>query len=183
MKVSVFIATSLDGFIAREDGGIDWLNEANASAPEGEDCGFQLFMDSVDALVMGRKTYEQVLSFGQWPYGETPVVVLSRNPVSFPENVPDTTSHSSKSCQDLLRQLSDSGAKHVYVDGGTTIQGFLSHGLIDEITITAVPVLLGGGIPLFGTIKDDIQLSHVYTNAYKSGFVQTKYTVNKNTGQ
>jgi dihydrofolate reductase len=81
MKISVYIATSLDGFIARRDGSIDWLNEANAVVPEGEDCGYMAFMDSVDALIMGRKTYEQVLSFGQWPYRDTPVVVLSRNSI------------------------------------------------------------------------------------------------------
>ena len=82
MKVSVYIATSRDGFIAGNDGALDWLNEANASVPDGEDCGFHVFMDSVEVLIMGRKTYELVLSFGEWPYGRTPVVVLSRNSIS-----------------------------------------------------------------------------------------------------
>jgi len=85
---SVYIATSLDGFIAREDGDIDWLNAANEIVPEGEDCGFFAFMDSVDGLVMGRHTYEKVLSFGQWPYGEKPVIVLSRNEVKMPDSLP-----------------------------------------------------------------------------------------------
>ena len=105
IKVSVYIATSLDGFIARSDGGLDWLNEANATVPDGEDCGFQTFMDSVDALIMGRKTYEQVLSFGEWPYGRTPVVVLSRNSISFPSSVRDTVTHSSEPVRDLLKRL------------------------------------------------------------------------------
>ncbi|HSR33686.1 MAG TPA: dihydrofolate reductase family protein [Anaerolineae bacterium] len=178
-KVSVYIATSLDGFIARNDGGIDWLNEANATVPEGEDCGFQAFMDSVDALIMGRKTYEQVWSFGEWPYGRTPVVVLSRNPISFPPGVPATVTHSSEPPRDLLERLSKEGAEHVYVDGGTTIQGFLSESLIDEITVTVIPIILGDGIPLFGSIGREISLTHVHTTAFDFGFVQTTYSVKK----
>ena len=152
-KVSAYIATSLDGFIARKDGGLDWLDEANATVPEGEDCGFHAFMGSVDTLVMGRKTYEKVLSFGQWPYGEIPVVVLSRNSISFPSHLPDSLAHSSLSPRALIEQLSGQGSRHVYVDGGATIQGFLSQGLLDEITVTVIPVVLGEGIPLFGASK------------------------------
>ncbi|MCP4255668.1 MAG: dihydrofolate reductase [Candidatus Scalindua sp.] len=179
MKVSVFIATSLDGFIARNDGGLDWLDEANAIVPDGEDCGFQVFMDSVDTLIMGRKTYEKILSFGEWPYGETPVVVLSRNPISFPPNVPDSVTHSSERLRDLLKRLSDEEVEHVYVDGGITIQRFLAEALIDEITVTVIPVILGGGIPLFGSLVDDIQLTHVRTTAFDFGFVQTTYFIKK----
>ena len=177
IKASVFIATSLDGFIAREDGNIDWLNEASAGLPKGEDCGFQAFMDSVDALIMGRKTFEQVLSFGQWPYGRTPVVVLSRNAISLPSSLPDTVSHSSESPRDLLERLAKEGVQHVYVDGGNIIQGFLAAGLVDEITVTVVPVILGGGIPLFGPLDHDVELTHVRTIAYDFGFVQTTYSV------
>lgn len=179
MKVSVFIATSLDGFIARNNGDIDWLNEANTSVPEGEDCGFQEFMGSVDTLIMGRLTYEKVLSFEHWPYGKTKVIVLSRNPISFPRNVPETVCHSSKSPHDLLTHLTNEKIEHVYVDGGTTIQGFIDGGLIDEITITTIPVILGNGIPLFGSTRNDINLSHLSTTAYDFGFVQTTYAVNK----
>ena len=179
-KASVYIATSLDGFIARKDGALDWLDEANSTVPEGEDCGFQAFMDSVDALIMGRKTYEKVLSLGEWPYGRTPVVVLSRNSISFSDSLPDTVTHSSESPRDLLDRLSQEGVGHVYVDGGTTIQGFLSAGLIDEITLTVIPVILGGGIPLFGSLDQDIRLTHVHTTADDFGFVQTTYSVKIN---
>jgi dihydrofolate reductase len=176
-KVSVYIATSLDGFIARSDGALDWLNEANATVPEGEDCGFQAFFDSVDMLILGRKTYEQVLTFGQWPYGKMPVVVLSSNLISFPPNLPDTVTHSKESPGDLIERLSREGVKHVYVDGGNTIQGFLSEGLIDEITVTVIPVILGDGIPLFGSLSKDVKLAHVHTKVFDFGFVQTTYSV------
>lgn len=181
MKASVYIATSLDGFIARDEGALDWLDEANTTVSEGEDCGFQTFMDSVDTLIMGRKTYEKVLSLGQWPYGETPVVVLSRKSISFPSSLPDTVTHSSESPQDLLARLSNEGEKHVYVDGGNTIQGFLSVGLIDEITVTVIPVILGGGIPLFTSLDKEIKLTHVQTTMYDFGFVQTTYSVKAKT--
>ena len=177
-KVSVYIATSLDGFIAREDGALDWLDEANVAVPEGEDLGFRAFLESVDTLIMGRKTYEQVMSFGRWPYGQIPVVVLSRNSISFPPSLPDSVTHSSESPRDLYERLSGEGVEHIYVDGGITIQGFLSEGLVDEITVTVIPVILGGGIPLFGSIENDIRLTHVHTIAFDFGFVQTTYSVN-----
>jgi dihydrofolate reductase len=180
LKVSVFIATSLDGFIARRDGELDWLDDANTRVPVGEDCGFKEFMGSVDALIMGRKTFEKVLSFGEWPYGQAPVVVLSRKQISFPIGVPSTVSHSSDSLCELLERLSHEGAKHVYVDGGKTIQGFLADGLINEITLTVIPIILGDGIPLFGLSKDDVSLTHLRTTVYDFGFVQTTYSVNEN---
>jgi dihydrofolate reductase len=178
-RVSVYIATSLDGYIARRDGSLDWLDEANATAPEGEDFGFRTFMESVDTIVMGRKTYEKILSFGQWSYGETPVVVLSRNVISFPKELPEEVSHSSETPRDLLDRLSGNGVKHVYVDGGATIQGFLADGLVDEITVTVIPVILGGGISLFGPLEEDVQLTHVRTRAFAFGFVQSVYSVRR----
>ena len=180
ITVSAFVATSLDGFIARSDGALDWLNEANTTVPDDEDCGFQAFMDSIDAVIMGRKTYEQVLSHHEWPYGRTPVVVLSRSPISSPPGVPVTVTYSSEPPRDLLERLSKEGAERVYVDGGITIQGFLSEGLIDEITVTVIPIILGDGIPLFGPIGKDIGLKHVRTTAFDFGFVQTTYSVKKN---
>jgi dihydrofolate reductase len=177
ITASVFVATSLDGFIARRDGSIDWLEEANAMVPEGEDCGFQAFMDTVDALIMGRRTYEQVLSSGEWPYGATPVLVLSRNPLSLPSHLRDLATHSSETPRALLERLLKQGIEHVYVDGGNTIQGFLAKDLIDHITITTIPVILGDGIPLFAPAGRDIKLTHVRTKVFDFGFVQTTYSV------
>lgn len=178
-RSSVFIATSLDGFIAREDGGLDWLDDANATVPEGEDCGYSAFMASVDVLVMGRKTYEKVLTFGEWPYGETRVVVMSGSPISFPAEIPNTVSHSSESPTALHERLSKEGAKQLYIDGGVTIQRFLAEGLIDEITVTVIPILLGRGIPLFRPSERAILLNHIETKSFEFGFVQSKYSVIK----
>lgn len=129
---------------------------------------------------MGRKTYEQVLSFGQWPYGETPVVVMSHGPVEIPLHLPDTVSHSSESPKALLKHLSGLGVKHVYVDGGNTIQGFLVESLIDEITITRIPIAIGDDIPLFDPTGEDVKLTHLHRTAYDFGFVQTRYRVDRN---
>jgi dihydrofolate reductase len=177
IKASVFIATSLDGFIARPDGNIDWLNQANAAVPSGEDCGYKAFMETVDVLVMGRHTFEQVLTFAEWPYGDKPVVVLSRSGVVVPEVLKPTVSATSEAPKLLLERLASTGAQHVYVDGGQTIQSFLSAGLLSELTITVIPVLLGSGKPLFGPLKSDVALSHLSTHAYPFGFVQSKYVV------
>ena len=181
MKTSVYIATSLDGFIARKDGSLDWLNEANAGVPDGEDCGFRAFMDSVDTLIMGRKTFEQVLSFGQWAYGETPVIVLSGNPRCIPPDAPDSVSCSSERPRRLLDRLSGEGVEHVYIDGGATIRSFLADNLVDEITVTVIPVLLGEGISPFGALEKDIGLIHQRTQVFEFGFVQTTYLVRKTT--
>ncbi|MEO0738469.1 MAG: dihydrofolate reductase family protein [Cyanobacteria bacterium J06649_12] len=178
-KVSVFIATSLDGYIARSNGDIDWLDAANATVPKGEDCGYGALMQSVDALVMGRNSYEKVRSFGFWPYGDTPVVVMSSNPISFPNDLPKTIQHSSEHPRELCKRLSHHGIGHIYVDGGNTIQRFLAAGLVDELTITVIPVLLGSGIPLFGALNSDLSLTCVGTKTYEFGFVQLKYTIPK----
>lgn len=180
IKSSVFITTSLDGFIARLDGNIDWLNDANAVVPKGEDCGYAEFMSSIGVLVMGRNTFEKVLSFGEWPYGETKVVVLSRKGIAIPDKINNTVSTSSDDPKTLVEKLASEGVKHLYIDGGKTIQSFLAAGLINEITITTIPILLGTGLPLFGPLKKDITLKHVFTNAYPFGFVQNKYCIEKN---
>jgi len=176
-KVSVFIATSLDGYIARPDGDLHWLDAANETVPSGEDCGYRAFMDTVDTLVMGRNTYEKVLSFGAWPYGETPVIVLSSKPLHLPEDVPETVTHSSEAPQALCARLSAAGVDHVYVDGGNTIQRFLDAGLVDELTVTVIPVLLGAGIPLFGQVRKDVKLDCLRVTQYEFGFVQLQYAV------
>jgi dihydrofolate reductase len=128
---------------------------------------------------MGRKTYEQVLSFGEWPYGKTPVVVLSSHPINFPADLPNTVTHSSETPRVLYNRLTDKGAKHLYVDGGVTIQRFLTEGLIDELTITVIPVILGEGTPLFGSLEKDVLLTHISTKTFDFGFVQIRYSVTK----
>jgi len=178
-KCSVFIATSLDGYIARDDGSIDWLEQANASVPPGEDCGYRQFMSSVDTLVMGRNTFDLVLTFDAWPYGDTPVVVMTHRRVTPPGHVPPSVSFSSATPSELVESLGANGARHVYVDGGRTIQSFLAAGLIDEMTITVIPILLGSGRTLFGALERDVRLAHLSTTAYDFGFVQSRYRVLK----
>jgi dihydrofolate reductase len=176
-RCSVFIATSLDGYIARLDGSIDWLESANRRVPAGEDCGYGAFMRSVDALVMGRNTFELALTFDPWPYADTKVVVLSSRPVTIPDRLAPTVAASSEAPADLVARLTASGHSHLYVDGGRTIQRFLAAGLIDEMTITLIPVLLGAGRPLFGPLARDIGLTLVSSVAYDFGFVQNRYRV------
>jgi len=179
ISVSVYIAISVDGFIARSDGAIDWLDTATTGQPEDEDCGFRAFMDTVDMLVMGRKTFEQVLTFGTWPYGTTPVIVLSSRPLTLGADVPATVSHSAEAPEALLARLETAGVRHVYVDGGATIQGFLARGLVDDVTVTVIPVVLGAGISPFRALPDDIRLRHRHTTVYGFGFVQTVYAVER----
>ncbi|MGH7499806.1 MAG: dihydrofolate reductase family protein [Gemmatimonadales bacterium] len=172
MKASVFIATSLDGFIARQDGALDWL-----PAGGGEPHGYTEFMATVDALVIGRKTYETVLSFDAWPYGSKPVVVLSTT-LSEP-TAPDgaVCEVMAATPQEVVARLTRRGMKHLYIDGGVTVTGFLEAGLIQRVIITRIPVLLGGGIPLFGALSRDIRFQHVATRSFPSGMVQSEYVV------
>lgn len=178
---SVFIAASLDGFIARKNGDLDWLDEANKSVPKESDLGFETFMESIDVLIMGRKTYEKVLSYGVWVYGDKPVIVLSRNKVEIPSHLIETVSCSSESPKELCDRLSSEGVKRLYVDGGYTIQQFLAEDLIGDITITTIPVILGEGIPLFNSRKKDVLLKHIKTKTFDFGFVQTTYRVIRTT--
>jgi dihydrofolate reductase len=172
---SVFIATSLDGFIARRNGDIDWLADPG-DASAGEDYGYQEFIDSVDTLVIGRNTYELVLAFNAWPYTGKRVVVLSHGAPHVPDTLSGSVEIMSGSPAEVVRRLSESGARHVYVDGGRTIQGFLQAGLVRDMTITRIPILIGDGIPLFGKLDRDIRFEHIETKVYqKSGFVQSKY--------
>mgnify|MGYP001547731545 CR=1 FL=1 len=176
-RTSVFIATSLDGFIARPDGAIDWLDEANETITPGEDCGFAEFFATVDTLVMGRGTFESVLHLPQWFYGDKPLVVLSQSLTSLPEEAPASVSLSSEGIEPLLERLASLGRKHLYIDGGKTIQSFLRAGLIDELTITRIPVLLGRGLPLFGDIESDVRLRLISSKSWDFGFVQDHYRV------
>ncbi len=177
LKTSVFIATSLDGFIAREDGDLNWLDAANAAVPVGEDCGYESFMSSIDVLVMGRYSYEKVLSFGDWPYRDKPAIVLSSQAIEIPRSISKFVQQSSESPKELSERLSNEGVNRIYVDGGITIQRFLAAGLIHDITITVIPVILGKGKSLFGDFEKDISLEHIATIAYDFGFVQSSYRV------
>jgi len=175
MKTSVFIATSLDGFIARPDGGLDWLN--SSSREDAEDYGYRKFMDTVDVLVMGRNTYEKVLTFDEWPYGTRRVVVLSHRSLHIPAPIAGFVEAMSCSPDELVDRLSARGATHLYVDGGKTIQRFLDAGLIQRLIITRVPVLIGDGIPLFGSLQKDIGLRHIGTRVFPGGLEQSEYEV------
>jgi len=171
VRTSVFIGTSVDGLIARADGGLDWLPEGG-----GEEHGYEAFMASVDALVIGRNTYETVLAFDAWPYGQKPVYVLSTRPLA-PAPAGAMVERMSGDPARVLAQLEAHGIGHIYVDGGITIQRFLAAGLIQRLIITRVPVLLGDGIPLFGPLPQDVRLTHVETRQYASGLVQSEYLI------
>jgi dihydrofolate reductase len=171
VKASIFVGTSLDGFIARANGDLDFL------PPDGgEPHGYDEFMATVDALVIGRKTFDTVLAFPSWPYGAKPVVVLSTR--SLPP-APDgaVVERMSGDPRAIIARLIARGVKHAYVDGGITIQRFLKAGLIERLVITRVPVLIGTGIPLFGALPRDIVLRHVATRQFASGLVQSEYIV------
>ncbi|HAT1658034.1 TPA: dihydrofolate reductase family protein [Legionella pneumophila] len=178
-KISVFIATSLDGYIARKDGSIDWLMEANSLASPGEDCGYRSFIATIDTIIMGRYSYEKVITFDEWPYGSLPVIVMSSKPIQVPEHLQHIISVSNQSPSDLVSELAHHGIQHVYLDGGITIQRFLQNNLIDEIIITLIPVLIGSGRPLFGFLENDIKPKHLSTTSYPGGFVQIKYRIGK----
>ncbi|TWD79760.1 dihydrofolate reductase [Kribbella amoyensis] len=169
---AVFIAVSLDGFIAREDGSIDWLTERGEQAG---DTGYDEFVATVDTMVMGRATYEKVLTFGTWPYEGKQVEVLS---TTLPADV-DERIIVHRTLDGLVETLNDRGAQRIYVDGGRLIQTFLRAGLLNELTITTAPVLLGRGLPLFGDLDGEIELNHNATRTLKAGFVQSDYTVRR----
>jgi dihydrofolate reductase len=174
MKTSVFVGVSVDGFIARANDGLDFL-DAGGTEPHGYD----EFIATVDTIVMGRKTFEIVLGFDAWPYGARRVVVLSSKPLdlSAASERGGRVEQMSGSPADIALRLSAEGVQHVYVDGGVTIQGFLRAGLIQRLVVTRVPILIGSGIPLFGALPRDIGLRHVATKTFQGGLVQSEYEV------
>ena len=168
--VSVFVGVSVDGFLARPNGGLDWLPE------DAEPHGYDEFVASVDAIVIGRKTFETVLSFPAWPYGDKRVVVLSIRTVDL-STAGGAVEQMAGPPEEIVARLAALGAHHLYVDGGITIQRFLRAGLVHRLVVTRVPVLIGDGIPLFGSVPRDVRLRHVATRAYPSGLVQSEYEV------
>jgi dihydrofolate reductase len=172
MTASVFVGASVDGFIARPNDDLDFLPPGG-----GEPHGYNEFIASVDAIVIGRKTFEKVLTLGPWAYGDKRVVVLSSRPLDLSAAVGGTVEQMGGPPAEIVSQLAASGAHHLYIDGGITIQRFLRAGLIQRLIITRVPVLIGEGVPLFGTLPRDIRLRHIATRHYPSGLVQSEYEV------
>jgi dihydrofolate reductase len=172
MLASVFIGTSLDGFIARRNGKYDFL-----PADGGEPHGYAEFMAGIDTLVIGRKTFETVMALAEWPYAGKRVVVLSSRVLDLAKVGKHRVEQMSGQPAGIVARLEASGAKSLYVDGGDTIQRFLRAGLIQRLIITRVPVLIGEGISLFGTVLRDVRLEHVETTAYRSGLVKSEYRV------
>jgi dihydrofolate reductase len=171
IRASVFVGTSLDGFLARPNGDFDFL-----PAGGGEEHGYTEFMASVDTLVVGRNTYDVVLKFPEWPYAGKRVVVLSSRPIP-PPAAGASVERMEGDPREIAARLAESGSRHVYVDGGLTVQSFLRAGLIQRVTITRVPVLIGEGIPLFGAVPRDLRLRHLGTRSYASGLVTSEYEV------
>jgi dihydrofolate reductase len=171
MTASVFIGTSVDGFIARANDDLDFLPPGG-----GEPHGYNEFIASVDAIVIGRKTFEKVLTFGDWPYGNKRVVVLSSRPIDL-SVVRGVVEQMAGQPAEIVAQLAARGIHNLYIDGGVTIQRFLRAGAIHRLIITRVPVLIGEGVPLFGALPHDIRLRHVATRHFPSGLVQSEYEV------
>lgn len=172
MLTSTFVGTSVDGFIARSDGDFDFLPPGG-----GEEHGYEAFFASVDALVIGRGTFEKVLTFETWPYGKKPVFALSSRPLDMSQVRGGVVEQMAGEPASIVARLESRGIRHVYVDGGITIQRFLRAGLLQRLVITRVPVLVGSGIPLFGPLDRDIRLEHLGTRQYESGLVTSEYSV------
>lgn len=171
MRTSVYVGASLDGFIARNNGDIDWLvtfenNEVSES--------YRNFISKIDAIVMGRGTFEKVLTFPSWPY-EKKVFVLSTSLTKVPDVVKEKATLLSMKPKELLKHLSNRGFKSLYIDGGQVIQSFLREDLIDELTVTRIPVLIGNGIPLFGHLENDLHFKHLRSEVLSNGLVESRY--------
>ena len=171
----VFIATSLDGYIARPDGDIGWLLQRDDPK---EDHGYNAFIADKDAVVMGRGTYEKVLEFGEWHY-DRPVVVLSKqlNGTPVPARLQGKVRFTDLPPREAMRELERQGARKVYVDGGQVVQACLREGLVADMVVTTVPVLIGAGRPLFGALPKDKDLALVASRSFPSGLVQSTWRV------
>lgn len=172
--ISAFIATSLDGYIARQDGKIDWL-EIAAKNQAGEDYGYHAYMDTVSCVVMGRTSFERAAKYSEWPYQGKQVIVLSRNLTKPPADFANKVDVYGGKIELLAVELQHFQVPKVAVEGALSIQSFIRAGLMDEIIITQVPVLIGRGLPLFAESAQDIPLRLVNSKSYASGFVQNYY--------
>lgn len=171
MRTTVYVGTSLDGFIARKDGDIDWL--VKYQNKEVHD-SYHEFISRIDAMLIGRGTFEKVITFPEWPY-EKKVFVLSSSLKQIPDTLNEKATLVAMKPAALLNYLAGKGFSNIYVDGGKVIQSFLKEDLIDEFIITRVPELIGSGIPLFGDLDNDLRFEHIRTNIYSNGLVKSQY--------
>jgi dihydrofolate reductase len=175
-KNRVFIATSLDGYIADKNGGIDWLH--SIPNPDNDDMGYLKFINGIDALVMGRTTFETVIGFDvPWPYSK-PVFVLSNKLKEIPESHKDKAFLVKGTLREILDQIHRKGYSRLYIDGGTTIRNFLKEDLIDEMILTTIPILLGGGSSLFGELPNELTFELNGTKTFLNQISQ-KYYIRK----
>lgn len=178
-KNIVFIAKSLDGYIAGKNGELDWLE--SVPNPENIDLGFFSLMHEIDAIVMGRTTFEVVCSFGgDWPYTKH-VFVLSHSLTEVPEKLHQQVTLLKGNLREILSTIHKKGYFKLYIDGGRTVQNFLKEDLIDELRITTIPILLGGGFPLFGDLSKPMKFEHVKTEVFLNQLVQSHYQRKKTT--
>lgn len=170
----MFIACSIDGYISDVKNSLEWLN--SIPNPEQNDMGYASFMTNVDAIIMGRKTYETIAKMDiEWPYA-VPVFILSRRLTSVLPNLNAQIELMKGSPNNILQTIRSKGYNQLYIDGGNTIQQFLSYDLIDELTITTMPLLLGGGSPLFGPLINPLHFELVKSEVFLSQIVQSTYT-------
>ncbi len=174
IEFSAFIATSLDGYIARPNGQLDWLENATEKDSK-QDFGYFDFMRNVDCVVLGRNTFEKVVSFPEWSYKNQRVVVLSKTMKNAPNHLEYPVDFFSGKVELLAVELQNLGVKKAYIDGGVTIQSFINAKLLDDIIVTQIPILIGRGISLFGKGFDDVKLELLKSNAFDNGFVQSHY--------
>ncbi|MFU9001010.1 dihydrofolate reductase family protein [Proteus sp. TSJ240517] len=173
MNIVVYIATSLDGYIADKQGNIDWLT--SIENPKNLDFGFSDFLSEIDVIIMGRTTFETIMGFDiEWPYVQ-PVFVLSNTIKELPSSLPSNVNILSGNVNEIIKRLKDDGYNRVYVDGGKTVQGFINEGFVDELIITRIPILLGEGIPLFIPNDKKIEFTHHKTEVYLDSFVKSHY--------
>jgi dihydrofolate reductase len=172
MKTTYYVASSLDGYIAKEDGDVSWLEELNISM---EDAGYDEFYSTVDALVMGRKTYEMIVSFGKWPYGDKPVWVCSSNSIT---PIEGSNLQAGNTPEEVYKAANEMNIKHLWlVGGGSLASSFLVNNLLTNISLSLMPIILGGGIKLFGDVPAPIKINKESEKTHKSGMVQLEYTI------
>jgi dihydrofolate reductase len=172
MKTTYYVASSLDGYIAKEDGDVSWLEELNISM---EDAGYDEFYSTVDALVMGRKTYEMIVSFGQWPYGDKPVWVCSSNKIT---PIEGNNLQAGSTPEEAYKAANEMNIKHLWlVGGGSLASSFLVNNLLTNISLSLMPIILGGGIKLFGDVPTPVNINIESEKTHKSGMVQLEYTI------